>query len=81
MKNVQEGETCKQQCITALGLQLPPFQRWLGWVPGGSNHLLRRWARSPSAVEANLPGWSLDVWVNVGWFQESMYLDPPSFVP
>ena len=23
------------------GLQLPPFRRWLGWVPGWPNHLLR----------------------------------------
>ena len=26
---------------------LPPEVRWLGWVPGGPNHLLRIWARSP----------------------------------
>ena len=27
--------------IISLGLQLPPFRRCLGWVPGEPNHLLR----------------------------------------
>ena len=30
----------------SLGLQLPPFRRCLGWVPQGSNYLLRRWLES-----------------------------------
>ena len=29
--------------VLSLGLQPHPFRRWLGWVPGGSNHLLRIW--------------------------------------
>ena len=36
-----------------LGLLAHLLRRCQGWVPGGSNHLLRIWARSPNGINRN----------------------------
>ena len=68
MEREREYEPNDKQKIKALGLQPPPEVRWLGWVPGGSNHLLRRWARSPrEATEQNITTTSCIGRVEVQW--------------
>ena len=46
----------------SLGLQLPPFRRWLGLGLGGSYHLLRKWLEPKDIFEGLAsPGFPKDV--------------------